>query len=88
VRHKHVSITMDWKPEKVQLADYRNLISRYFVRTTADAAAVESVFGEVSYVQAEGITGETAFVTGSMDGYAYEAAAAKLDGILQCIRVK
>ncbi|MCD8323990.1 MAG: homoserine dehydrogenase [Clostridiales bacterium] len=88
VRHKHVSITMDWKPEKVQLADYRNLTSRYFVRTTADAAAVESVFGEVSYVQAEGITGETAFVTGPMDGYAYEAAAAKLDGILQCIRVK
>lgn len=88
VRHKGMHIPIGWSDEKLELLDYRQLSNRYFVRTKADAAAVEAAFGSVSYVQAKGVTGETAFVTGQLDGYAYDAAAAKLGGILQRIRVK
>ncbi len=88
VRHKHVSITMKWDPEKVELDDYRRLTNRYFIRSTADPARIEDAFGEVSYVTAEGVSGETAFLTAEMDGYAYEIAAGKLGSVLQSIRVK
>ena len=88
VRHKGKHITIQWDREKLELADHKKLSSRFFVRTTADHAAVEAAFGSVSYVTVEGVSGETAFVTEEMDEYAYEAAAGKLDHVLQCIRVK
>lgn len=88
VRHKDANVPIEWKSEKLELADYRLLTGRYFVRTTAAKTEVEAAFGAVSYVEAEGVTGELAFVTSEMDGYAYEEAAEKVSGILQCIRVK
>lgn len=88
VRHRNEHVPVEWKADKLELVDYRQLKNRYFVRTTADKAAVEAIFGEVEYVEAEGVTGENAFVTTEMDGFAYDKAAEKLDGILQTIRVK
>lgn len=88
VRHKDANVPIEWKSEKLELADYRLLTGRYFVRTTAAKTEVEAAFGAVSYVEAEEVTGELAFVTSEMDGYAYEEAAEKVSGILQCIRVK
>ena len=88
VRHKDEHIPLEWRPEKLNLADYRQLSGRYFVRTVKSDSEIEKVFGTVSYIEAEGISGETAFVTDVMDGYVYEQAADKLGGILQCIRVK
>lgn len=87
-KHLNEHIPVEWSEEKLPLADYRQLKSRYFVRTSADKAAVEAAFGEVEYVNAGGVTGETAFVTAEMDGFAYEKAAEKLGNILQMIRVK
>lgn len=86
--HIDENIPVEWNAEKLELVDYRRLKSRYFVRTLADQAAVEKAFGEVSFVSAEGVTGETAFVTSEMDGYAYETAAGTLGDILSMIRVK
>ena len=86
--HLDEHVPVEWKAEKLELVDYRNLTCRYFVRTAADAEAVDAAFGEVEYVKAEGVSGETAFVTSAMDGFAYEKAAEKLGGILQMIRVK
>ncbi len=80
--------TFEWSAEKMELSDYRQLKSRYFVRTTDDKQTVEAVFGTVSYVEAEGITGEVAFVTDQIDGFAFEEAYEKLPGIVQSIRVK
>ena len=88
VRHKDKHITVQWDQEKLELADHKKLVNRYFVRTAAGQAAVEAAFGAVEYVTAEGVTGETAFVTGEMDEYAYDAAAEKLGSVLQRIRVK
>lgn len=88
VRHRNEHVPVEWNTDKLELVDYRRLENRYFVRTTADKTAIEAIFGEVEYVEAEGVTGETAFVTTEMDGFAYNKAAEKLDGILQTIRVK
>ena len=41
----------------------------------AEKAAIEQAFGAVEYVQAEGVTGECAFITAEMDGAAYDKAA-------------
>lgn len=86
-RHINEHIPVEWKPEKLELADSNSMVNRYFVRTTADKAAVEAVFGTVEYVAAEGVTGELGFITESMSGSDYVQKAAKLDGILQMIRV-
>lgn len=86
-RHINEHIPVEWKPEKLELADSNSMVNRYFVRTTADKAAVEAVFGTVEYVAAEGVTGELGFITESISGSDYVQKAAKLDGILQMIRV-
>ena len=57
------------------------------VRTSADAKRIEEVFGEVSYVTAEGVSGETGFVTARMSEADYEKKAAELGSVLQMIRV-
>lgn len=87
-KHLDENIPVEWREEKLELADYRQLKNKYFVRTTADKAAIEKSFGSVSYVQADGVTGENAFVTAEMDGFAYDKAEAELGEVLQYIRVK
>ena len=87
-KHLDENIPIEWREEKLELADYRQLKNKYFVRTTADKAAIEKSFGSVSYVQADGVTGENAFVTAEMDGFAYDKAEAELGEVLQYIRVK
>ena len=87
-KHLDENIPVEWREEKLELADYRQLKNKNFVRTTADKAAIEKSFGSVSYVQADGVTGENAFVTAEMDGFAYDKAEAELGEVLQYIRVK
>lgn len=82
-----VHIGSDWSSEKVVLDSELDLTFRYFVRTTDSAEAIEAAFGSVEYVSVPEITEETAFITQSMDGHAYQAAAAKLGSVLQMIRV-
>lgn len=87
-KHLDENIPVEWRGEKLELADYRQLKNKYFVRTKAEKAAIEKAFGSVSYVQADGVTGESAFVTAEMDGFAYDKAEAELGEVSQCIRVK
>lgn len=87
-RHKNENVPVEWNAEKLELVDWRELKSRYFVRTTDGKEAMEAAFGPVEYVEADGVSGEVAFVTAEMSGYDYEKAAAKADHILQMIRVK
>lgn len=86
-KHLDTNIAVEWSSKKLELVDYRNVENRYFVRTTADAKRVEEVFGEVSYVTAEGVSGETGFVTARMSEADYEKKAAELGSVLQMIRV-
>lgn len=87
-KHIHTNISLEWSSKKVDLVDYRKASNRFFVRTTASEADVKAAFGEVEFVQAEGVTGETGFVTGTMTEGDYEEKAAKLSDVLQMIRVK
>lgn len=85
-RHKDENIYLEWKPEKLELADAGKQENRFFVRTTASVSDVESVFGEVELVDA-GVEGEIGFVTGIMEENAYSAKAEKLGNVLQMIRM-
>ena len=57
--------------------DYKDSKNRFFVRTTSDKAAVESVFGAVECVDA-GISGEIGFLTAEMTEAAFEEKAAQI----------
>ncbi len=81
-----VNIPIEWKADKLTLAD--PLLQRYafFVRTSADKQAVEKAFGAVSYVDA-GIAGEVGFTTEVMTQREYEDKAKQLGDIRQMIRL-
>jgi homoserine dehydrogenase len=77
-KHKHTNIYINWKPEKLELVDYKDSVNAFFVRTTSDKAAIEAAFGNVSYVDA-GVNGETGFTTGEMTEAEFEEAAEKIN---------
>lgn len=80
VKHQHTNIYIDWKPEKMELVDYKAGKNAFFVRTAADRAAIEGVFGAVEYVDAR-MEGETAFTTEVMNEADFEEKAARIDVI-------
>lgn len=77
VRHQGRHIMVDWVDEKMELVDYKDSRNAFFVRTTSDKAAVESAFGEVSYVDGV-VDGEVAFTTEEMKVSVFEEKAAKI----------
>ncbi|MGN0484238.1 MAG: homoserine dehydrogenase [Lachnospiraceae bacterium] len=87
-KHMHKNILIDWSSKKIDLVDYKEAEFASFVRTTADEAAVKAAFGEVEFVKADGVTGETAFITEPLTENDYEKKAAALGTILQRIRVQ
>ena len=86
-KHLGKNIPIVWSSNKLELADYKNASSAFFVRARKDETEVKTVFGDVSFVKAEGVTGETGFVTKEMPEKEYEEKAEKLGGIVQMIRV-
>lgn len=86
-KHVDMNIPIEWSSKKLELVDHKSLENRYFVRTTADKAEVEKVFGSVEYVAAEGVSGELGFITAAMSEADYQEKAAKLENVLQMIRV-
>ena len=87
-RHLDINIAVEWSSKKLMLIDYRRLCGRYFVRTTADRDAIARVFGDVKYVEPDGVTGENGFVTGKFTEAEYADRAAGLGGVLQMIRIQ
>lgn len=86
-KHLHKNILISWSSRKMALTDSRKSESRFFVRCTDAGEEVCKLFGNVEFVEAEGITGETGFLTGQMTEEEYEKKAAGLKHILQRIRV-
>ena len=78
VKHKNTNIYIDWKPEKLQLVDYKDSRNSFFVRTSSDKDTIAKAFGEVTYVSA-GIEGETGFTTGEMTEAEFEEKAAEIN---------
>lgn len=86
-KHLDENIYLEWRPEKLQLADVKKAVNRFFVRTAADKSEVEKIFGNVAYVEAEGITGEVGFVTDAMTEEAFAVKSEELGQVLSVIRV-
>lgn len=81
VKHQNTNIFIDWSEEKQELLDYKASRNAFFVRTTSDKAAIEAVFGQVAYVEADiaGTEGETAFTTEVMTEAKFEEQAARIE---------
>ncbi len=86
-KHLHKNILISWSSRKMELVDSRKAKSRFFVRSSDSEAEIRNQFGDVEFVKAEGISGETGFLTEQMTEEEYEQKAAGLKHILQRIRV-
>ena len=88
-RHRHVSIKTYWSTEKKELTSIDESIHKYFVRLkkNIDETTVETVFGRVEMVKAQGISDEIAFVTPIMEEKDFKKAIAQFDSVLNYIRV-
>ncbi len=82
------NIPVEWSSKKLELVDYKKSSSQFFVRTEGtDQAAVKKVFGTVSYVEAEGVTGELGFVTGTMTEAEFEKKMEEFKAVKGFIRM-
>lgn len=86
-KHLNENIRLEWSSKKLELVDYKKSENTFFVRTTADKDSISAVFGQVEYVEAEGITGEIGFVTDCMEEEKFAAKSTELGNILSVIRV-
>ena len=87
VRHLNVSTTVMWEQEKLELEDFSKSKKRFFVRTSESKEKIQSVFGDVEYIDA-GISGEYGFATEKMSENAFCEKAEKLGNIISRIRIE
>ena len=91
-KHLNRNIMTMWKSEKLSLQPISATSKKYFVRIQGDADAMkahlESKFGPIEIVKAEGLKNEFGFVTGVMTEGAYEENAKEFPSILHMIRVE
>lgn len=80
VKHANLNIHIEWAPEKVTLIDCKESKNAFFVRTASDKALVESVFGNVEYVE-DVVDGEYAFMTSEMTEAEFEKKAEEIQVI-------
>lgn len=89
---KHIGrhIELEWKPQKLELADYKQQSMRFFVRAAQEKEEIEQAFGSVDYVEtpAHKKGKEIGFITREMKEAEYEEKAAKLSSIIQMIRFR
>ena len=78
VKHKNTNIYINWSADKLELVGYKDSVNAFFVRPKSDKAKVESVFGNVTYI--EGIVdGEVGFTTDKMTEEEFAAKAEELE---------
>ena len=89
IREKGRHVEILWNQDKQELADAGEYPFRYLLRISGDVAAEElKAFGKLEKVEAEGVSGETAFVTEEKtEAELIEAAAADGVQILKKIRL-
>lgn len=76
-RHAHTNVPIEWKPEKLQLVDYKSSRNAFFVRTTSSKEDVEKVFGTVVYVE-NVVVDEIGFSTDEMTEAEFEEKASQI----------
>lgn len=75
-----------WSKEKLELADTKDLVSSFFIRTRDDEAEVLKVFGNVEKVDA-GVSGECGYITREMSEGEFAENREKLSSIISVIRL-
>ncbi len=86
-KHLHKNILISWSSRKMDLVDWKKAKSRFFVRAKEEKENIQKIFGSVEFIEAEGISGETGFLTEVLTEEAFEQKASGLKNILQRIRV-
>lgn len=82
------NIPVEWSSKKVELAEYTVAVNRFFVRCESmEEAAVEKLFGKVTFVKVKDVTGEIGFVTEAMTEETFAAKKEACGNILSVIRV-
>ena len=82
VKHMGKNIMASWDAEALPIGDFRDAVNRFFIRVSADAITkdeIQKLFGDVTYVTAEGVDGELAFITSSMTEGSFADITAKID---------
>ena len=90
VKHMGKNIMASWDAEALPIGDFRDAVNRFFIRVSADAITkdeIQKLFGDATYVTAEGVDGELAFITSSMTEGSFADITAKIDKIFSIIRV-
>lgn len=91
-KHLGKNIWTIWSSKKLELTDVNQVQHRFFLRIKGEApeikAQVREIFGEVQEVVANGVSGEYAFITGSITEQALKEKSGRLEGILSTIRVR
>jgi len=85
---KHVDkhIPMEWRPEKLTLANEKEQVYKNFLRTGAPLDRVKGIFGDVETVDA-GVSGEIGFITPALSEKEFDAKAAELGEVISRIRL-
>lgn len=72
IKHNGVSIMTIWSEDKLDLGKFEDTQSKFFVRVKdediddIDLVQIKELFGNVLWVKAEGVEGESAFITESV----------------------
>lgn len=81
-----------WKSDKLELFPIGETKKKFFVRIRGEEAALkahlESEFGAIELVKAEGVEGEFGFITGKISENEYEEHAKEFPAILSRIRME
>lgn len=90
---KHIgkNIMTIWSSEKLELSDIKDASARFLVRVAGDEASqkdyISNIFGDITPVRVDSISGEYAFVTTTMTEGDFELKAAELSHMISRIRV-
>ena len=87
VKNEGRNVMMSWSSRKLALVDYKKAVSRFFFRTGDDERTIEEAFGEVEYIRLPEMAGEVGVLTEGMTEAEYQEKAAKLNSLIQMIRV-
>lgn len=70
---------INWEQNKVTVSDVLDYECKIFARVKATKEAIEKAFGNVTYVEVEGVTDEVAFVTEKISERSFEEKIVGLD---------
>lgn len=87
VKHLHTNILISWNSRKMELIDCKKMQSRFFVRSSDKKEKIKEIFGDIEFIELEGVTDEIGFLTSIMMEEEYEKKVSELQNIIQKIRV-